>query len=149
MTFCLVACGQKKKGQPDELVDFTEIIQLIKEVTEPIVEGKDTFYLETGGHELEISDNPIFFEIKEIVLKNPFDNKFPVSFSVIYQNRLISLFEQGKFVCHTIPSMERDVAFENTINTKKIEYHWIIDGKLVGRIKEKYYFLDTNNEWIK
>lgn len=149
MTFCLVSCGQTKKGQPDELVDFTEIIQLIKKVTEPIVEGKDTFFFVTGEYKLEISDNPIFFEIKEIVLKNPFDNKFPVSFSVIYQNRLISLFEQGKFVCHTIPSMERDVEFENIINTKKIEYHWIIDGKLIGRTKDKYYFLDTNNEWSK
>ena len=149
MTFCFVACGQTKKGQPDELVDFTQIIQLIKEVTEPIVEGKDTFFLENGEYELAISDKPIFFEIKEMVLKNPFDNKFPVSFSVIYQNRLISLFEQENFVCHTIPSMERDFEYEKEINTKSFEYHWIIDEKLVGRVKNEYYFLNSENKWTK
>ena len=153
MTFCLAVSGQTKKEQIDKLVDFSEIIQHFREY--PTFFKNDTFALplihanENTDFKIEISDTPVFFDIKEIVLKNPFDDKFPVSFSVIYHNRLISLFEQGRFVCHTIPSMERDIEFEKEINTKKFEYHWIIDGKLVGRVKKKYYFLDSEKKWVK
>ena len=140
ITFCLAACGQTRNVQLDKDVDFSELIQHFKDYPN---------YLEDEKYKIEISDTPIWFDIKEMVIKNPFDNKYPVSFSVIYQNKLISLFEQGVFVCHTIPSMKRDIEFEKEINTKKFEYHWIIDGKLVGRTKDKYYFLDTNNEWSK
>jgi hypothetical protein len=45
--------------------------------------------------------------------------------------------------------MERDIEFEKKINTKKFEYHWIIDGKLVSRVKNRYYFLSPENKWTE
>ena len=100
VTFCLVCCGQPAKGQlEDKTVDFSKIVQHFAQYSE------NSLFQNAEEYKVEISDTPVFFDIKEIVLKNPFDDKFPLSFSVIYQNRLISLFEQGKFVCHTIPSM--------------------------------------------
>ena len=150
LSFCLAACGQTKNGQLDKFVDFGKIIEHFEEYAK---NSDDTIVLplihKDKEYKIEISDTPIFFDTKEIVLKNPFDDKYPVSFSVIYQNILISLFEQGKFVCHKIPSMERDIEFEKEINTKRFEYHWIIEGKLVGRVKDKYYFLDSENKWTK
>ena len=98
---------------------------------------------------LEVSDNPIALEIKEIVLENPYGDKFPVSYSVIYEGRLISLFESGRFVCHSISSMQRDLSFEKKINTKNFKYHWIVNNKLVGLSKGKYYYLNTKDKWQK
>jgi hypothetical protein len=45
--------------------------------------------------------------------------------------------------------MKRDIEFEKEINTQKFEYHWIIDGQLVGRVKDKYYFWNSENKWTK
>ena len=156
MFFCLVACGQTKNGKLDKFVDFSKIIEHFEKYAKY---SEDTIVLpllhKSKEYRIEISDTPILFDIKEIVLKNPFDKpndryyKYPISFSVIYQNRLISLFEQGEFVCHTIPSMKRDIEFEKVINTKKFEYHWIIGEKLVGRVKDKYYFLNSEYKWTK
>jgi hypothetical protein len=81
-------------------------------------------------------------------LKNPYNDHFPISFSVIYQNRIVSLFEPGNFVCHFIPSMDRDTILEKTLNTKQFQYHWLISGKLVGYSGEKYYYLNSDNKWI-
>ena len=98
---------------------------------------------------VEISDNPIVMEIKEIVLENPFGNGYPVSYSVIYQDKLVSLFESGQFVCHSIPAMQRDFLFEEKINSKKFDYHWVIGNKLVGISQGHYYYLDSKYRWIK
>jgi hypothetical protein len=68
---------------------------------------------------------------------------------VIYQNKLISLFEQGKFVCHSISTLKRDKSFENKLNTKKFQYHWLIDSKLVGISNGKYYYLNKEDKWIE
>jgi len=95
-----------------------------------------------------ISDDPIMMKTKETILENPFGNGFPVSYSVIYQDRLVSLFDSGQFVCHSIPAMQRDLSFEKKINTKKIDYHWVIGDKLVGISQEQYYYLDSNDTWI-
>jgi hypothetical protein len=152
MTFCLVACAQTKNRQFEKFVNFDKIIEYFEEyakVMEETIVLPLVYKSDAEEYSIEISDTPISFDIKEIVIKNPFDDKFPVSFSVIYKDRLISLFEQGKFVCHTIPSMQRDIEFEKEINTKNFEYHWIIEGKLVGRVKNKYYFLDSDKKWIE
>ena len=85
---------------------------------------------------------------KEIILENPYGNGFPVSYSIIYQNRLVSLFESGQFVCHSIPSMQRDLLFEKKINTKKFDYHWVIGDKLVGISQEKYFYLNSKDKWV-
>ena len=147
-SLCLTACGQPTKKQSVSSVKFDTII---KHFTERNY-SKDTIILpvihKDKDYQIEISDNPIAFDIKEIVLKNPIDNKFPISFSVIYQDKLISLFEPGIFVCFSIPTMNRDKAFEIKLNTKKFQYHWILDNKLIGLAEGKYYSLSTGNTWV-
>lgn len=97
----------------------------------------------TDQFNVSISENPLTFDTSHIVIKNPYytddfddydDNyiNYPISYSVIYDNRLVSLFRTGKFVCHKLETMERDFGFEKKLNTRKFKYHWILDGKLAA-----------------
>jgi hypothetical protein len=97
----------------------------------------------TDQFNVSISENPIAFDTNHLVIKNPYytddfddydDNyiNYPVSYSVIYDERLISLFRTEKFVCYKLDNMERDFDFEKKLNSKKFKYHWIINGKLAA-----------------
>jgi hypothetical protein len=110
----------------------------------------------TDQFNVSISENPIPFDTNQLVIKNPYytddfddydDNyiNYPVSYSVIYDNRLVSLFRTGKFVCHKLESMERDFDFEKKLNTRKFRYHWIIDDKLAALAGGTIYI--WNNKW--
>jgi len=110
----------------------------------------------TDQFNVSISENPIPFDTNQLVIKNPYytddfddyeDNyiNYPVSYSVIYDNRLVSLFRTGKFVCHKLESMERDFDFEKKLNTRKFRYHWIIDDKLAALAGGTIYV--WNNKW--
>lgn len=125
----------------------------------------DTLY-KSGIHKsdffISLSDNLISFDTTQIVLKNPYfsqkydeadDEKeyvknFPKSFSVLYQNTLISLFENGKFSCFKIDNFERDLKLENLLNTKKFKYHWIINNQL-GALSGSTIYLWDGQRWIK
>lgn len=98
---------------------------------------------------IEISDDPIALKTNEIILKNPYGDNFPISYTVIYKDRLISLFQSGRFACHSIETMQRDLSFEDKINSKKFEYHWLIDNKLVGLSQKQYYYLNSDDQWIE
>jgi hypothetical protein len=111
---------------------------------------------------VSVSKNFIEFDTTHIVIKNPYfaekyeeaeeDNdyvkNFPKSFSVIYENSLISLFENGKFACFKLDSFERDTIFEDELNTKKFKYHWIIDKQL-GALSGNSIYKWNGNKWIK
>lgn len=110
---------------------------------------------------VSINDKLLDFETELIVIKNPYFSEkfdesekeeiytknFPKSFSVIYQDNLIVLFENGKFACFDLNSLERNVAFEEQLNTKKIDYHWIVDNCLVAQSgNQKLFWNDT--KWV-
>ena len=109
---------------------------------------------------VSISDNPIEFDTAHIVVKNPYfsdkyeDNRrgfvknFPKSFSVIYQNSLISLFENGKLTCFKLDNFERDTNLENKLNTKKFGYHWIIDNQL-GALSGDSIYVWNSDKWTE
>lgn len=96
---------------------------------------------------VSISKNPINFETEHKVIRNPYfsdeldeseeeknyTRNFPKSFSVIYQNNLIALFENGKFACFDINTLTRNSIFEQQLNSKKFNYHWVINNKLVAK----------------
>lgn len=108
------------------------------------------------------SRNFIEFDTTHIVIKNPYFSKkyeeaeetkdyvknFPKSFSVIYQNSLVSLFENGKFACLKLNNFERDTNLENILNTRKFKYHWIINNQLAGFSGNSIYFWN-DSKWIK
>ncbi len=108
---------------------------------------------------VSISKNFVEFDTTHIVVKNPYFaekyeegkdyvKNFPKSFSVIYENSLISLFENGKFACFKLDSFERDTKLEDKLNTKKFKYHWIIDKQLRALSGNSIYKWN-GNKWIK
>ena len=152
MAVCLFSC---KSQNTNTTVSFDSLIKHFQESTNT----KDSvwfplwFFKNSDSVSIKISDNPIVFELKEIVLKNPHKNSIsyenlPISYSIIYQNKLVSLFETG-FACFSIPEMKRDADFEKTINTKKFQYHWVLDNELVAISEGEYYTLNAENVWIE
>jgi len=126
---------------------------------------RDTLYksrFSSGKFNVSISNDPIFFETKHIIIQNPyfsqkFENaeeekdyvkNFPKSYSVLYKNLLISLFENGKFACFNLNNFERDLKLENKLNTKKFKYHWTINSQLCAISGDNLYCWDGEN-WIK
>lgn len=104
--------------------------------------------LEIGrNYKVKLSDNPIYFDIKKISLRKPDPKKYPLSYTVIYRDRLVSLFEPGIFRCYKIPDLSRDSEFENLLNTKSFSYHWILDGKLVALSDKKCFYFTNENQW--
>lgn len=111
---------------------------------------------------ISISDSPINFEIERLVIRNPYfseklddsnDEKdytrnYPRSYSVIYQNHLISLFENGKIICIDLESHKRNTVFEHQLNSRKFKYHWLIDNKLVAQTGSGKVFWD-GEKWKK
>ncbi len=124
---------------------------------------KECIYTSPYKKKFQVSiGNLIAFDTARIVIKNPYfsgiyedseDEKdhvknYPKSFSVIYQNTLISLSENGKFFCYKVDNFQRDSELENKLNSKIFEYHWIISNKL-GALSGNSIFIWNDNKWIK
>lgn len=125
---------------------------------------KDSLYLSPFKEKfnVSISDNYIEFDTTHLVIKNPYFNdkyendeeeknnvkNFPKSFSVIYENSLVSLFENGKFACFNLDNFKRNAKLEEKLNTKQFKYHWVIDNKL-GGISGNTIFLWNGSKWTK
>jgi len=135
-----------------------------KQTWEKVSVTRDSLYLSPykDKFKVSVSDNYIDFDTNHVVIKNPYfadkyENadeqrnsvkNFPKSFSVIYENSLISLFENGKFACFNFDNFERNTKLENKLNTKRFNYHWIIDNQL-GGLSGNSIFLWNGNEWKK
>jgi hypothetical protein len=125
---------------------------------------KDSLYISPykDKFKVSVSNNYIEFDTNHIVFKNPyfsdkFENaeeqknnvkNFPKSFSVIYENSLVSLFENGKFACFNLDNFERNTKLETKLNNKQFKYHWIIDNQL-GGLSGNSIFLWNGNKWTK
>ncbi|MES2457437.1 MAG: hypothetical protein V4594_17915 [Bacteroidota bacterium] len=126
--------------------------------------SKENLYRDPMGRKLKvtISNKYIEFDTAQIILKNPYFSEkyeeaeeektvvknFPKSYSVIYDNRLVSLFENGSFACFKLENFDPDQELANKLNTKKFRYHWIINGQLAG-LAGKTIYVWNNNDWIK
>jgi hypothetical protein len=113
----------------------------------------------TKEFNISISENPILLDTTHAVIKNSFytddlddycdDYKnYPVSYSVIFENKMVSLFRNGKFVCHNLLTLQRDSDFESILNTKKFKYHWIINNEL-SALSGNTIYIWNNNKWEK
>ena len=111
---------------------------------------------------VSVSDNYLAFDTNHGVIKNPYFSdeyedsedddayvkNFPRSYSVIYKNTLVSLFEKGKFGCFKLGNLERDLNLEQKLNTKRFKYHWIIDNQL-GGLSGSTIYVWNGDKWVK
>lgn len=154
-----VSAQNKQLNFEKQLVDYFQ-----KQSWDEITVTRDSLYTSPFKEKfnVSVSKNLIEFDTTHIVIKNPYfaekyeeaeEDKdyvknFPKSFSVIYENSLISLFENGNFACFKLDSFERDTKLEDKLNTKKFKYHWIIDKQL-GALSGNSIYKWNGNKWIK
>jgi hypothetical protein len=136
--------GQKTVNK----VDFGPFLKKYKKSYYYSDTVKSPFLHIDRDYKVKLSDNPIYFQVKQINLQKPDIKKYPLSYSIIYAGRLISLFEPGIFRCYTVPDLKRDIEYENLINKKTFDYHWILENKLVARSENKFFFLSSDNVWL-
>ena len=144
-----------------------EIINHFKnELWEDKTISKDSLYatsdFEGTRFNVSISDDWIDFEMNHFAIKNPYyddryddseyeeiqNRNYPKSHSVIYENHLVSLFENGKFSCYNLETLERNLSLENLLNTREFTSHWIIDQKLVS-ISNNETLIWNGQNWEK
>ncbi len=139
-------CSQSNAQNFDKLVEHFRNNNFVGFEIIPRDSISESSLYKSKEFNVSISKNPINFKVDTIVLKNPYytddfddwdDNyiNFPKSFSVIYEENLISLFGNGKFLCHNLNDYSRNTKLENELNSKKFKYHWVIDGKLYAKSK--------------
>lgn len=100
-------------------------------------------------YSVEISRNPLPLALDYIIVKNPYGEQFPVAYSVIYNDRLITILSDGYISCLSTSNFERDIEYEKILNTQKILQINILDNKLVGTGPNKHYYLDAENNWVE
>jgi hypothetical protein len=149
----------------DKNVSFDKIIGNFKTSWRDPLSGRkndsvsSSSLYKTDQFNVSISESPIAFDTNHFVIKNPYytddfddydDNyiNYPVSFSVIWDKRLVSLFRNGKFVCHSLDNWQRDFDLEKRLNTKRFQYHWIIDNKLAA-ISGGGIYVASGGRWAR
>jgi hypothetical protein len=146
------SCGQSPRHDNDETKEFIELVK-----SRPYFPGRQNSKPESlvlpiiykdPDFEIRLADRGLSLDEKQVVLKNPYsDSEYPLSFSVIYKNRIVSLFEPGKFACYDL-TMNRDMEFERKLNEKTFKYHWIIDNTLVAKSDDSLYTWAEEKGWV-
>lgn len=97
---------------------------------------------------IQLTTGSPVFEKQKLRIENPTGTEpYPVSYSVIFKEHIISLFESGKFSCIDVNTFQRNRSFENRLNQLDSESLWLLDGKLVARSGLRNYVLNENNRW--
>jgi hypothetical protein len=98
---------------------------------------------------IELAPHPLGLRKREVVMRNPFAAApYPLSFSVIYQGNLVTLFQPGYFACYQLPGLERNQELEQKLNTRKFAYHWVLDGQLVALTNNGRYVSFNQVTWL-
>jgi hypothetical protein len=139
--------GQNKSDMQNIAVSFDTLINRFKEYNYENDTIKLPLIFKGDNYKVVLSGKPIFFQISDTVLKNPFGDKYPVAYSLIYQDNLIALFEPGNFVCYKLPALERNTDLENKLNTKKFKYQWLLDNNLIAQSGNQTLVLNADFKW--
>jgi hypothetical protein len=143
--FC--SCGQSKSDTPNDNVNFDTLISRFKEYNYKNDTIKLPLIYRGANYKVILSDNPIFVNLIDTVIKNPFGNKYPVAYSLIFKDNLIALFEPGHFACYKIPTLESNTNLEEKLNTRKFKYQWLLGDKLVALSNNQTYVLNADYKW--
>jgi hypothetical protein len=147
LTIVFQAIGQKASQNVGISVKFDTIISHFQKRNFTKEKNYLPIIHKNNEYSIELSRNPLPLRLNQIVVKSPNSSKYPISYSVVYNRRLITLFEEGNFISQSIETFQRDIEFEKILNTRKFQYHWLIDNKLVGLSDNKYYLLNSSNIW--
>lgn len=100
------------------------------------------------SYQVRLGSKALGLQKKEVVLQNPFGaSALPLSYSVIYQKHLITLFEPGYFACYDLKTLTRNQTLEQRLNRQKFQYHWLLDKQLVGLSAGRFFILTAAGIW--
>ena len=136
-------------GSKNVDVSFTELVDYFNQSN-----GfrKDTLKLPlllvSEDYKVVLADSALHLTKHRRVLTNPFSaDKYPLSYSVIYQNCLVSLLSPGYFACFNIDGWQRNLQMEKQLNKKRFNRYWLIDGHLIGLSNEHYWKFTQKGGW--
>lgn len=133
--------GQRAKGFENLMEHFRENNYTNDSISPELIHRAREFTI-------TLSQVPLELNVKEVTLESPYrGNPFPISYSVIFRKNLITLFEPGKFVCHQLNGLERNLSLEDNLNSKQFLYAWIIGEELVAKSETDYFYFTDNNTW--
>lgn len=99
-------------------------------------------------YNLNLADSALHWSKHIRTMQNPYGpEKYPLSYSVLYRGMLISLFSPGSFTCIDVNNWARNLNAEKQLNTRQFQYHWLIDGQLIGLSGERYWAFTTQDGW--
>jgi hypothetical protein len=99
---------------------------------------------------IRLAENALDLSLESRILLNPSsDDSFPFSYSVIYDDHLISLFKPGNFICYRLEDFSRNTELEKSLNKKKFKRHSIIDNNLHAQTKLGFWNVYSGNKWKK
>jgi hypothetical protein len=103
---------------------------------------------QNNNYSIQFADQSLHLNKKEIKLSNPFSGgNFPLAFSLLYNDQLVSLFDNGRFACHNITNFKRNLELEEKLNTRKFDYAWIIDGSIIAKYNYEYFIFTDDQKW--
>lgn len=146
------AIGQKLITTPDAPLVDTSFNQIVEDFDQWNPRRKDTIVLPTifidKNYKIVLADSALRLAKKRFVLTNPFSTeKYPLSYSILDQNHLISLFAPGYFACFNINNWQRNLTLEKQLNTKKFERHWLIDCQIIALSAGLYWQFTPEVGW--
>lgn len=152
LALALQASGQSLGNGGDEVAQFLKLLSDRPYFSFNPASADSKTVLPTihknNEFEIRLSDTVLNLKERRVVLENPYGGgRYPLSFSVIYKDRIVSLFEPGKFACYDL-ALNRDLAFEKRLNQKTFKYHWIIDNTLVAKSGKTLYSWSENDGWV-
>jgi hypothetical protein len=146
------SCGQSASEDKHETEEFIKLIKSRPYYSIRPNSKPDSLVLpiihKDKDFEIRLAERSLNLKEIQTVLKNPHSNsEFPLSFSVIYKDRIVSLFEPGKFACYDL-NLKRDLPLEIRLNQMTFKYHWIIDGNLIAKSGGTLYTWTEENGWV-
>ncbi|MBD2754957.1 hypothetical protein [Spirosoma validum] len=103
---------------------------------------------ESQYYTLKLAHSALHWSKHKRSVHNPFgDDKYPLSYSVLYKGCLVSLFSPGFFACYNSANWTRNKVLEKQLNAKRFHYHWLINGQLIGLSGGRYWVFTDQIGW--
>jgi hypothetical protein len=140
--------AQKDNKIPLSEYDSMEYKTMIKELKK----REELQYFKNKDLKVEVSENWLPFKKDSIAIPFPINiQNYPISYSFIYENKLIALFDDGSFSCFSLDNFQHDLAFEQKLNedNKKFKYALLIENQIIGLFRNKYFAYNKEKGWVK
>lgn len=152
VALALAACGPAAEKAPPVVAvntSFSKLLQRFRQVTPwDTLLPPPLLYRSSGydparrvQYEIWLASQPLGLRPQVVQLRDPAGRGkgYPVSYSVIYQQCLVALFEGGNFACFRLADFTRDQQLESQLNACKCQRHWLINHQLIGLSQGQYY----------